>query len=72
MAIGTVKWFNEAKGFGFLTPQDGSEDVFVHFTAIKGQGFRTLREGQQVSFTSEKGPKGMQASSVEATEEATA
>jgi len=71
MAIGTVKWFNEAKGFGFLTPQDGSEDVFVHFSAIKGGGFRTLREGQSVSFSSERGPKGMQATQVEPVDETT-
>ena len=63
---GTVKWFNEAKGFGFITPSDGSEDVFVHFSAISGNGFRTLHEGQPVEFTAEKGPKGMQAVDVKA------
>jgi cold shock protein len=66
MATGRVKWFNEAKGFGFITPDDGSEDVFVHFSAIQGNGFRTLRENQPVKYTAEKGPKGMQAVSVEA------
>ena len=66
MASGTVKWFNEAKGFGFITPNDGGEDIFVHFSAIKGNGFRTLRENQLVNFTAEKGPKGLQAASVEA------
>ena len=50
MATGTVKWFNDAKGFGFIKPDDGGEDLFAHFTAIKGQGFRTLKEGQKVSF----------------------
>ncbi|MFI5206313.1 MAG: cold-shock protein [Candidatus Paceibacterales bacterium] len=68
MAIGIVKWFNEAKGFGFLTPQEGGEDVFVHFSSIKGSGFRTLREGQKVSYSADRGPKGMQATSVEAGE----
>ncbi len=60
MATGTVKWFNEAKGYGFITPDNGSPDVFVHFSAIKAEGFKTLSEGQQVSFdtqTSEKGPQ---------------
>ena len=64
MSIGTVKWFNEAKGFGFITPQEGGEDVFVHFSAIKGEGFRTLREGQKVNFEVTRGPKGLQASNV--------
>jgi CspA family cold shock protein len=65
MATGRVKWFNEAKGFGFITPDDGSDDVFVHFSAITGAGFRTLKEGQPVNYTAEKGPKGMQAAKVE-------
>ncbi|MCC6209106.1 MAG: cold-shock protein [Gammaproteobacteria bacterium] len=64
MATGTVKWFNEAKGFGFITPSDGSADVFVHFSAIVGDGFRTLTEGQSVSYEVEKGPKGLQATQV--------
>lgn len=64
MSIGTVKWFNESKGFGFITPQEGGEDIFVHFTAIKGEGFRTLREGQKVTFDVTRGPKGLQATNV--------
>jgi len=64
MTRGTVKWFNESKGFGFITPEDGSKDVFVHFSAIMGDGFRTLAEGQTVSFVVESGPKGPQASQV--------
>lgn len=65
MATGTVKWFNESKGFGFITPSDGSKDVFVHFTAIAAQGFRTLAEGQEVTFDVENGPKGPQAQNVQ-------
>ncbi|MCO6413027.1 MAG: cold-shock protein [Thiogranum sp.] len=64
MVTGTVKWFNEAKGFGFIAPSDGSADVFVHFSAIQGAGFKTLAEGQEVSFDIEKGPKGPQAANV--------
>ena len=64
MQIGTVNWFNEAKGFGFITPTDGSPDVFVHFSAIEGDRFKTLAEGQKVEFDANKGPKGMQATRV--------
>ncbi len=60
---GTVKWFNESKGFGFLAQPEG-EDIFVHYTAIQGNGFRTLKEGQEVEFNIERGPKGLQASNV--------
>jgi CspA family cold shock protein len=66
MATGTVKWFNESKGYGFISPSDGSPDVFVHFSAIEGSGFKTLTEGQQVNFEVEKGPKGLQATRVTA------
>lgn len=58
MITGTVKWFNESKGFGFITPADGGKDVFVHFSAIQGSGFKTLAEGQQVTFEVEQGQKG--------------
>lgn len=61
--IGTVKWFNASKGYGFIERQGGS-DVFVHYTAIQGEGFRTLEEGQQVEFDIEEGPKGLQAARV--------
>jgi CspA family cold shock protein len=64
MSTGTVKWFNESKGFGFISPSDGGKDVFVHFSAIQGSGFKTLAEGQAVSFDVEDGPKGHQASNV--------
>ncbi|MEZ5525033.1 MAG: cold-shock protein [Pseudomonadales bacterium] len=64
MATGTVKWFNETKGFGFIAPEDGSKDVFVHYSAIQSEGFRTLKEGQQVTFETEQGPKGPQATQV--------
>ena len=63
MARGTVKWFNEAKGFGFIS-QEGGEDVFVHFSAIQGEGFRNLAEGDRVEFDVTKGPKGLQAANV--------
>jgi len=64
MATGTVKWFNEAKGFGFISPSDGSADVFVHHSAIQGTGFKTLAEGQMVSFVTERGQKGPSAANV--------
>lgn len=61
---GTVKWFNDSKGFGFITPEDGSKDVFVHHTAIASSGFRSLAEGDRVEFETEQGPKGPQAKNV--------
>ena len=64
MRMGTVKWFNEAKGFGFISPQDGSADVFVHYSVIQAEGYKKLAEGQHVEFESQKGPKGMQATVV--------
>ena len=65
MATGTVKWFNDAKGYGFITPDDGSEDLFAHFSAIDTAGFKTLKEGQKVSFEVVQGPKGKQASNIQ-------
>lgn len=64
MATGKVKWFNESKGFGFITPDDGSADLFAHFSAIQGNGFKTLPEGAQVEFEATRGQKGMQASNI--------
>ncbi|KOR30258.1 cold-shock protein [Achromatium sp. WMS2] len=64
MATGTVKWFNESKGFGFIAQDNGGDDVFVHFSSIKGGGFRTLTEGQKVSFDIEQGAKGPKAANV--------
>ena len=64
MATGTVKWFNESKGFGFISPSDGSADVFVHYSAISGDGFKTLAEGQAVEFEVQSSPKGPQATQV--------
>ncbi|MGA9522952.1 MAG: cold-shock protein [Myxococcaceae bacterium] len=64
MASGTVKWFNDAKGFGFITQDNGGPDVFCHHSAIQSDGFRTLPEGQKVEFDTKKGPKGLQAENV--------
>ncbi|MEO8487368.1 MAG: cold-shock protein [Betaproteobacteria bacterium] len=64
MATGTVKWFNDAKGFGFVTPEDGGKDLFAHFSAIQETGFKTLKEGQKVTFDVVSGPKGPQASNI--------
>ncbi len=64
MAVGTVKWFNDAKGFGFIEPEGGGDDVFAHFSAIRMDGFRTLRQGSRVSFDVAQGPKGQLAQNI--------
>lgn len=65
MATGIVKWFNDSKGFGFITPDGGGEDVFAHFSAISSKGFKSLKEGQRVSFDVAEGPKGKQAANIQ-------
>ena len=64
MATGTVKWFNETKGFGFISPDDGGDDLFAHFSEIQAEGFKTLQDGQKVSFEVTQGKKGLQASNI--------
>jgi CspA family cold shock protein len=64
MASGTVKWFNDAKGYGFITPDDGGKDLFAHFSAIQGNGFKSLKENQKVTYEKTAGPKGDQASNI--------
>jgi CspA family cold shock protein len=66
MASGTVKWFNDAKGFGFIAPDDGGKDVFAHYSGIASSGFKSLKEGQKVTFEVVDGPKGKQASNIQA------
>ena len=65
MATGIVKWFNDSKGFGFITPDDGGKDLFAHFSAIQGSGFKSLKENQRVSFEVASGPKGPQAINIQ-------
>ncbi|WP_404342196.1 cold-shock protein [Vreelandella venusta] len=67
MATGTVKWFNDTKGYGFISPDDGGDDLFAHFSEIQAEGFKTLQDGQKVSFEVTQGKKGLQASNIRAT-----
>ena len=66
MATGTVKWFNASKGYGFISPNNGGDDVFAHFSAIEMEGYKTLKEGQDVEFEIQEGPKGLQATHIRA------
>lgn len=68
MATGSVKWFNDAKGFGFITPENGGDDLFAHFSAIQSAGFKSLQENQRVSYDETMGPKGKQASNIQVIE----
>jgi CspA family cold shock protein len=65
MATGVVKWFNNAKGYGFVTPEDGDQDIFVHFSSIEMDGYKTLKEGQKVQFDISQGPKGLHATNIQ-------
>ncbi|MDR3427464.1 cold-shock protein [Silvimonas sp.] len=65
METGTVKWFNDAKGFGFITPADGGADLFAHFSEVKAEGFKSLQEGQKVTYATANGPKGLQATNIQ-------
>jgi CspA family cold shock protein len=69
MATGTVKWFNNAKGYGFVTPDEGEQDVFIHFSAIEMDGYKTLKEGQKIQFDINEGPKGLHAANVQMVEQ---
>jgi CspA family cold shock protein len=69
MATGTVKWFNNAKGYGFVTPDQGEQDIFIHFSAITMDGYKTLKEGQKVQFELEEGPKGLHAANLQSVTE---
>lgn len=68
MTVGTVKWFSNSKGYGFISPEEGGEDVFAHFSAIEMDGYKTLNEGQRVEFEITEGPKGLQASTIKSAE----
>lgn len=68
MSVGTVKWFSNSKGYGFISPEEGGEDVFAHFSAIEMDGYKTLNEGQRVEFEITEGPKGLQASTIKSAE----